>query len=79
MKLEKAPESSHNDILQPGDWPLFRADSNNNGVVSAPTPITAEDAVLVWANKVGEGYGASAAPAPLLQAGISTPMPGTSC
>ena len=66
VKLEKAPESSYNDILQPGDWPLFRADSNNNGVVSAPTPITAEDAVLVWANKVGEGYGASAASCPII-------------
>ena len=69
VKLEKAPESSHNDILQPGDWPLFRADSNNNGVVSAPTPITAEDAVLVWANKVGEGYGASAASCPIIAGG----------
>ena len=69
VKLDKAPESSHNDILQPGDWPLFRADSNNNGVVSAPTPITAEDAVLVWANKVGEGYGASAASCPIIAGG----------
>ena len=69
VKLEKAPESTHNDILQPGDWPLFRADSNNNGVVSAPTPITAEDAVLVWANKVGEGYGASAASCPIIAGG----------
>ena len=69
VKLEKAPESSHNDILQPGDWPLFRADSNNNGVVSAPTPTTAEDAVLVWANKVGEGYGASAASCPIIAGG----------
>ena len=69
VKLDKAPESTHNDILQPGDWPLFRADSNNNGVVSAPTPITAEDAVLVWANKVGEGYGASAASCPIIAGG----------
>ena len=69
VKLEKAPDNTHKDILQPGDWPLFRADSNNNGVVKAATPIRAEDAVLVWANQTGEGYGSSAVSSPIIVGG----------
>ena len=56
IKLEKAPDSTLKDIELPTDWPLFRKNDENNGVVDVRTPITAEDTVLVWANKLGEGY-----------------------
>ena len=70
VKLDKAPDSTLNDIYQKGeDWPLFRADENNNGVVNARTPITAEDTVLAWANKLGEGYSGSAVGSPIIVGG----------
>ena len=69
VTLAKAPAGTLNDILQEGDWPLFRADENNNGVVNLRTPITAEDAVLAWANKLGEGYSGSAVGSPIIAGG----------
>ena len=47
IKLEKAPDSTLKDIELPTDWPLFRKNDENNGVVDVRTPITAEDTVLV--------------------------------
>ena len=69
VTLAKAPAGTLNDILQEGDWPLFRADENNNGVVNLRTPITAENAVLAWANKLGEGYSGSAVGSPIIAGG----------
>ena len=63
--LMQAPK---NDSLQDLDaaWPSFRADRYNNGVIDAPTPTAAEDAVLYWAAAIGDGYASDAAGCPIL-------------
>ena len=48
------------------DWPYFRADVNNNGVVDIKTPISPENAYLSWAVKLGEGYAGGATGCPIL-------------
>lgn len=50
-------------------WPSFRADNNNNGVVSGRTPIKDDEAVLYWATKKGSGYGSEALGCPILAGG----------
>lgn len=57
------------DISMDGDWLQFRADNNNNGVVNTKTPIKAEDAVLEWANKIGDGYDSGATGCPIIVGG----------
>ena len=47
-------------------WPDFRGDASNNGVISAKTPINAEDGTLYWAVKVGQGTNSKAVSAPIL-------------
>lgn len=47
------------------EWPDFRGDASNNGVISAKTPINAEDGTLYWASKIGENY-TNAVSAPIL-------------
>ena len=78
VTLDKAPANTLADLLQPGDWPQFRADDNNNGVVNVRTPVTAEDTVLVWANKIGEGYGSGATGCPIIVGGYLYTYAGTS-
>lgn len=69
IDLQKAPESDIKDIAVEGDWLQFRADDNNNGVVDVKTPIKAEDAVLEWANKIGEGFDSGATGCPIIVGG----------
>lgn len=64
VTLERAPETSFKKLF--AEWPSFRYDSNNNGVISAKTPTTANDAVLYWAKKIGDGYGTGAASSPII-------------
>ena len=64
VSLERAPETSFKKLT--AEWPSFRYDSNNNGVINAKTPITGNDAVLYWAKKIGDGYGTSAASSPII-------------
>ena len=68
-QLEKASASDLKDISTEGDWLQFRADNNNNGVVNVKTPIKAEDAVLEWANKIGEGFDSGATGCPIIVGG----------
>ena len=77
IKLEKAPDSTLKDIELPTDWPLFRKNDENNGVVDVRTPITAEDTVLVWANKLGEGYSGGAVGSPIIVGGCLYTYSGT--
>ena len=77
IKLEKAPDSTLKDIELPTDWPLFRKNAENNGVVDVRTPITAEDTVLVWANKLGEGYSGGAVGSPIIVGGYLYTYSGT--
>lgn len=69
VTLEKAPDSTLKDLLIDNDWPNFRADSNNNGVVNALTPIRSEDTVLEWANQIGEGFDSGATGCPIIVGG----------
>ncbi len=69
VTLEKAPDSTLKDLLIEGDWPNFRADTNNNGVVNALTPIRSEDTVLEWANQIGVGFDSGATGCPILVGG----------
>jgi len=53
------------------EWPDFRGNSEdnasgNNAVVKVETPIKAEEGVLYWATKLGEGFGASAVGSPII-------------
>ncbi|MCR4712675.1 MAG: cell wall-binding repeat-containing protein, partial [Clostridia bacterium] len=66
IALEKAPISADLDPGLQADWPRFRFDAENNGVIDYPTPVQAEQATLYWAAKVGEGYGSSATGCPIL-------------
>lgn len=66
IQLEKAEESNYKDISAEDDWPSFRGNDTNNGVVSASTPTKAEDTYLVWANKLGDGYSSGATGCPIL-------------
>ena len=57
IKLEKAPDSTLKDIELPTDWPLFRKNDENNGVVDVRTPITAEDTeAYYFTSKGGDLY-----------------------
>lgn len=67
IDLEKAPESAYKDIQVEGDWINFRGETN--GIVDAKTPIKAEDAVLEWANKIGEGMDSGATGCPIIVGG----------
>ena len=63
--LEKAPANHKLQELE-SYWPHLRQNDDNNGVVSAPTPVKAEDAVLYWATKIGDGYDKNACGCPIL-------------
>ena len=67
IDLEKAPESAYKDIQVEGDWIDFRGETN--GIVDAKIPIKAEDAVLEWANKIGEGMDSGATGCPIIVGG----------
>ncbi len=49
----------------PSSWPSFRGTDDNNAVVDSLIPTTADDAVLYWAEKLGDGYGNMAAGCPI--------------
>lgn len=78
VTLEAAPQTTLQDISQAGDWLQFRADTNNNGVVDTMTPIKAEDAVLEWANQIGEGMDSGATGCPIIVGGYIYTYAGTS-
>ena len=64
--LSVAEKNPALDPLLPSQWPNFRGDETNNGIVDAPIPVTAESGTLYWANKIGEGYDANAVGSPIL-------------
>ena len=65
FSLPKAPANQKLQELE-SYWPHLRQNDDNNGVVSAPTPMKAEDAVLYWATKIGDGYDKNACGCPIL-------------
>lgn len=70
ITLEPAAENLRADLLQPGDWSSFRGNAENNAVTQAKTPITAENAVLNWANKLGSGMSGGGVGSPILVGGV---------
>lgn len=48
------------------NWYSYRGNNTNNAVVDYKTPIKADDAVLYWSSKVGDGYDSSAIGSPIL-------------
>lgn len=58
-------------------WPHLRQNSDNNGVISAPTPIQDDEAVLYWATKIGDGYDKNACGCPILVDGYLYTYAGT--
>lgn len=65
ITLEKAPENTAL-VNLPAQWPHLRTDNNNNGVISARTPISSDDAVLYWATQIGEGFDQDACSPPII-------------
>lgn len=65
VALQKAPAATYGTGVT-SDWPNFRGDNTNNGIVSAKTPIQSQDAMLSWATKLGESYGSGATGCPIL-------------
>ena len=69
VTLTKAPENSSLNRDMSAEWPRFRYDENNNGVTDHPLPFDSSKISIYWANKVGEGYGASATGCPIMAGG----------
>lgn len=65
ITLESAP-ANDTIVNLPSQWPHLRTDNNNNGVISAPTPVNSDDAVLYWATKIGDGFDQDACSPPIL-------------
>ena len=65
IRLTAAEASVHGEGVS-SDWPYFRKNEDNNGVVNVETPWLREETVLSWANKLGDGFGASALSSPIL-------------
>lgn len=63
--LQKAPDSSHGQGVT-SQWPSFRGNEDNNGVISAKTPTLRDNAVLSWAVKLGDGFNSGAVSCPIL-------------
>lgn len=66
VALDEAEKNENINEDLPAQWPNFRADKNNNGVVDTLIPNTADDAVLYWAVKRGEGYSGGAMSSPII-------------
>lgn len=76
VTLTKAEANNNLQDLE-AQWSSFRGDENNNGVIGMKTPISAEDAVLYWASKIGAGYDSNAAGCPILVDGYLYTYAGT--
>lgn len=76
VTLEEAPANTALQQLSSW-WPHLRQNADNNGVISAKTPIDPEDAVLYWATKIGDGYDKNACGCPILVDGYLYTYAGT--
>ena len=64
--LIKAEENSKIDKAIESEWSNFRGNENNNAVVDAPIPTSAENGTLYWANKLGSGIDSDAVGSPII-------------
>ena len=76
VSLNKAPEGD-NITIYDSWWSSFRADKNNNGIISAKTPVKSEDTVLYWATKIGDGFDKNACGCPIIVDGYLYTYAGT--
>ena len=76
ISMEKAPENTSLQRLS-SYWPHLRQNNENNGVIDSRTPVKAEDAVLYWATKIGDGYDKNACGCPILVDGYLYTYAGT--
>ncbi len=65
ITMKKATANSSLQSLS-AQWPSFRADDYNNGVVNAATPAESTNAMLSWATKLGDGYSSDACGCPII-------------
>ena len=65
IELEKA---AGNGLIKdlPSSWAKFRGDDTNNCVLNSKTPKTADEAVLYWATKKGNGWSSGAMGSPII-------------
>lgn len=76
VTLEKAVENTTlRELSSP--WPHMRKTDSNNTVVSVPSPIADEEAVLYWATKIGDGFDKNACGCPILVDGYLYTYAGT--
>ena len=76
VAMEKAPENASLKELS-SVWPHLRQNNANNGVIDARSPVKAEDTVLYWATKIGDGYDKNACGCPILVDGYLYTYAGT--
>lgn len=65
ITLTEAPESGVLPEYE-AQWPSFRADDHNNGVVNVPVGDSKDNVVLNWATKLGDGYSSDACGCPII-------------
>ena len=68
VALEQADASRQPRELE-SFWPASRYDADNNAALDVKTPVKAEDAVLKWATKIGDGFSSDACGCPILADG----------
>lgn len=64
--LAKAEANSKIDKTIEAEWSDFRGNENNNAVVDAPIPTSAESGTLYWANQIGSGIDSDAVGSPII-------------
>ncbi|MBQ7873903.1 MAG: cadherin-like beta sandwich domain-containing protein [Oscillospiraceae bacterium] len=64
--LVKAEENNKIDKTIESEWSDFRGNENNNAVVDALIPTSAENGTLYWANQIGEGIDSDAVGSPII-------------
>lgn len=66
VTLTAAEPNTNLDPNLDAQWPTFRANRFNNGVVDYPIPTIANESVLYWATQFGSGYGSNACSCPII-------------
>ena len=66
ISLDKATENTAIIPTIEAEWKNFRGNDENNAVVEAKTPTTADEATLYWASKYGDGWDTGAPSSPIL-------------
>ena len=82
LEVEETPQPTATEEPQisykqfEADWPDFRNGEDNTGITNAKTPTEANKTDLLWATKVGAGFGGNSAGSPILVDGYLYCMQG---